>query len=325
MMNILRYLTIVVLLFSSHAPMAVETIAGQSEKSRTLPHKFQHIKKHVAKKTKKTKKAKKNHKAQYKTIKLSPAIRTEVISNDKYTVDVADILPHLKNIMVFTAKEQFEKLPFVTKNENNNLMGDAGAQCFVHGAQEISNGIYSILREKKGYIHPETGESLGVEFVVVGDAKLAEKGTDFTIMDIIKSNGSIDPGDKLLPRIDLSLPAVINGVAPNIAMTGYILDTEEGLWDMGKFHNVVISLGARDGVESGHVLNILRTRARDNLFVADKGKLKKPRKQTTDQGFAKYGELLVYKVFEKMSLGIILDAKHPITILDVVKSDGCAA
>ena len=318
-MNILRYVTIVVLLFSSHAFVAAEAVADKPEKPRALPYKFQHIKKHVVKKSKK------KHGAQYKTIKLSPTIRAEVISNNKYTIDVAGILPHLKNIMVFTAKEQFETLPFVTKNENNNLMGEAGSQCFVNGAQEITNGIYSLLREKKVYIHPETREQLGVEFNVIGTAKIAEKGKDFVIMDIIKSNGSIDRGDKLFPRIDLSLPAFINGVVPKIAMTGYILDTEEGLWDMGKFHNVVISLGERDGVEQGHILNILRTRSGDSLFTANKGKLKKTRKKTIDEGFTKYGELLIYKVFEKVSLGIILDAKHPITIFDVVKSEGCSS
>jgi hypothetical protein len=122
--------------------------------------------------------------------------------------------------------------------------------------------------------------------------------------------------------VDFSLPEFLNGAIPTKKEHGYILDIINGLWDTGKYHNVIVSLGARDGIEQGHILNILRMNNRKDSLPQSNYKIKRKRQQLpTEFSSTKYGELVIYKVFDKLSLGIVLNTKFPITVLDVVTSE----
>jgi hypothetical protein len=177
------------------------------------------------------------------------------------------------------------------------------------------------VRNKNTYKHPDTGEILGTEFTTIGTAKLVEQGKNHTKMEVIDSICSVERDDKIIPRIELNLPEFLHGTIPSKKMKGYILDVEDGLLDMGKYYSVIVSLGARDGLQQGHVLKILRVDYRKNLLVDRNYKKKREHKKPgVDFLSTKYGELVIYKVFDKVSLGIVVDAKYPITVLDVVES-----
>ena len=50
--------------------------------------------------------------ADYTTVKLSPSMRSEKISNSKYNLNTTEIYPYLSNVIFFDKEEQFKNLPF---------------------------------------------------------------------------------------------------------------------------------------------------------------------------------------------------------------------
>lgn len=259
----------------------------------------------------------------YATIKLSPQMRSEGNTNSKYALNLESIAPHLKNSLFYQEKSEYINLPTVVKHVDGNLLAAAGNQFFAKGLAQYPNNIYTILRQKNTYLHPESKENLGTEFMVIGLAKVSERGKDLTRMEILKSSCQIEKGDKLTPRVDLDLPAVLSEKIPDSSVQGYVLAVEEGLWDMGKYNNAIISLGERDGIQQGHILNVYRMNHRKDLLPTKAYKRKRSDKKSEQTEFSatKYGELIVYKVFAKVSLCLVVDAKFPFTVFDVVKSD----
>lgn len=260
----------------------------------------------------------------YPIVKLSPSLRVEELSNNKYNINIANLLPHLKNVVMFNSQEQFNKLPFIVSYIDDHIMGGAGSIFLAQGLQKPkpNNAIYTIIRQKKSYEHPDSGEKLGIEFNIVGTAKVIQKGKNLTKMEVISSSELVEKGDRLVSRIDLDLPEYLQGSIPKQKLNGYILGVENGLWEMGKYSCVIISLGERDGLKQGNLLNALRMDYRKDLVPEKNYKIRRRHKRATGEFMTtKYGEVVIYKVFEKVSLGIIVDARLPITVYDVVTSE----
>jgi len=72
---------------------------------------------------------------------------------------------------------------------------------------------------------------------------------------------------------------------------------------------VILNRGARDGLEPGNVLGLFRSEGA--VAVADRV-LPLPEES--------YGQLLVFRVFNRMSYGLVMTAQRPVHILDIVQN-----
>ena len=257
------------------------------------------------------------------TTRLSPTMRDEQQDGYKYAINLDGILPHLHNSVVFANIAEARALPAIERYVSQNLMASVGSQFFARCVCNDGHNTYSILRENIAYLHPDSKENLGVEFLVIGDAKIIERGTNICKMEVTKAAYSIEKGDKLIPTVNLDLPTTLTATIPPKSMQGYILKIENGFWEAGKYHAVVISLGARDGLQQGNLLNVVKMASAPDQLPAKTMQKKRKQKTAEKAEFAasKFGEILVYKVFAKVSLAFVLEAQLPLTVLDVVKSD----
>ena len=254
-------------------------------------------------------------------VKMEPKIREEPISSAKYRVETEYLKPYLENLLIIEDVKQAEHLPYVYKVENH-ILGGPGDHIFVKSLDpKDSSNIYTIIKEKQAYTHPETGEYLGTEFIIVGEAKVLDRG-NITKMEILSAKYPIECGEKLIPRAGLNLPEILEGKVLEGNLQGYILNVANGIWDSGQYNNILVSLGHRDGVEIGHVLDIYRENDRKDLLPTMNKKIKKKKSSLAVKELlpaSKYGEVLIYKTFDKLSLGVVVDAKYPITLLDLVR------
>ena len=78
----------------------------------------------------------------------------------------------------------------------------------------------------------------------------------------------------------------------------------------GQFNVVALNRGAREGIESGHVFSIYR---RGELIKdpVTKEMLRLPQERS--------GELMVFKVFEKVSYGLIMQSSDVVSIGDEIR------
>jgi hypothetical protein len=78
---------------------------------------------------------------------------------------------------------------------------------------------------------------------------------------------------------------------------------------MGTFSIVILNRGARDGLEPGNVLGLFRSEG-----VVSLGDRAVPLPEQ------EYGLVLIFRVFTKLSYGLVMTSSRPVHILDLVKN-----
>lgn len=143
----------------------------------------------------------------------------------------------------------------------------------------------------------------------IGAARLVSVNSDVGTLQINRSAQEIRINDRLLPTEAQTLTSVFYPKAPADNVQGQIIGIEGALSRAGKMDVVMINLGEREGMEVGHVLEIsqtgevVRDRVRDQLV------------QLPD---VRAGLMIVFRTFEKMSLGLVLSTDTPLTAGDKV-------
>lgn len=242
----------------------------------------------------------------------SPQMRAEPKSQSLYSIKTAEVIHYLKNIVLFDKQEDYEKLPYIVGFDNyKNIAGSDEDIAYVMGfksAEDIE--IYTLINNGKYFHDPVTKKVIGYKTSIVGAAEIVEIGAPTTVL-ITSINRDIDPGTRLIPKVNLDLPEVIGASIPAKNMTGYIIEVENKNVGAGKNSAVVVNLGQADGVVIGNIFDLLEgPRQLDDIYSNNKISL--PNK--------KFGQILVYKVMDKISLGIVVKTSRAVVVNDKIVS-----
>lgn len=249
-------------------------------------------------------------------IKLSPFLHLEE------KTDAIPIIP-LAAISSFLSKDHIIDPELI--KDSPKLLGDAiGTPRFFQGdvfygqGQYQKNKLYGIYRLGEKYHDAETKEFLGSQLIFIGHSKVSKnpnvRSTEqVTPHDLLSSSREARQGDLILPIPEYeTLPAYFLPQPVSSELKGNILGALNGVGAIGKWDTVVIDKGERDGVQIGSMFSILRSGP--GVFV-DKNKVIYEDDASTFQklGMAdiiipaeRLGELMVFKVYEKVSLGLVM-------------------
>jgi len=124
----------------------------------------------------------------------------------------------------------------------------------------------------------------------------------------------IAPGDRLVKAPPFSaLPFVPR--APGGSINAKIIaSSDNSVSEVGPQSVVVLNRGARDGLEIGHVLALFR----DRPSVVPAGATDSSERVKLPQ--ERYGVVLVFRVFEKVSYALVMNTTRPVNILDVART-----
>jgi hypothetical protein len=198
----------------------------------------------------------------------------------------------------------------VTVGLDSRTMLGSHNEFYARGLGKTPAEFYQLFRPGRPLTNPDTGEVLAYEAHYLGDARLLRSG-DPSKLEVTRVRQEIGPTDRLLKAPpEVALPHYLPH-APKQQLFGRILSATGGLREFGPLSVVSISLGAREGMEEGHVMRIMtaRKRARDPLTH---GPYILPEEES--------GLLMVFRVFEKVSYALIMDATRPIHIYDAVRT-----
>ena len=251
------------------------------------------------------------------TVKLEPKIRVEPIENARTIVTTEDIEAYLRKVLVLDTRTQFQETAYIVAESREELIFGQGAKVYVKGEFDQEEPLFDVYKREGQYLHhPETGENLGFVASVVGEAELRSK-TDPATFAILSAKEGIELGSRLLPSFAGELPLKLTVKPARIREKGYILKAEGNVDanSLGMNQVVVVSLGERDGLQEGNVLTIYRP---GKKVIDPTTKSWNPSRVTLPETEA--GRLLVYKTYDKLSVGIITEAKGIIRLLDIVKS-----
>ncbi len=288
------------------------------------------------------------------TITLQPGAVEEPLDKVAIsTIPLSVIAPFLNQPLIIE-KDQLTASPRIIAGQDNRVVFAPGTRIYINKIQEGDGINWYVYRPSGNLIDPDTKEVLGVEATYLGDAKVTKYGEPASA-DIVKAKEEIFAKDRLVPTGE-NIETSFVPHAPDTQIRGRIINIYGGVAEAGPGSIVSISRGTADGIEIGHVLAINRygrvikdPEPQKEKAADSKPKLKelnfdikhdaegKPivnfRKElekssgelVLEPGMIKLpdervGLLMVFRVFERVSYALIMQASQPINKLDEVQT-----
>ena len=244
--------------------------------------------------------------------RLQPKIRTYPLDEKDVGIAIQAIKPFLIRPQV-VAEETLESAPHVLDSREARLIYGSGDEVYVHGLNNAWAGQrFSVFRPGKKLLDPKTGELLGYEATHASDAELIREGEPATI-ELQDSVREVLRGDRLLPLDPGPEGFYFIPHAPAPATEGNIISLFNALSQVAQYQIAVVNLGQRNGMEPGHVLEIHQAgRTLTDHFHRDQ----KDREVTLPTETS--GLMMLFRTFDKVSYGLIMESDHPIRIGDIV-------
>ena len=266
------------------------------------------------------------------TIRLSPRTRYESLARDALpTLNSQFIEPFLAE-PVIVDENGLNSAPRIVAAQEGRVLLTRGDRAYARGPSDAAlvddatkkQKAYRVFRDATPLKDPVTGEILGYEAQYVGKAVLArgESTQESTnkegkiqidivpaTIDIIAAKEEMRVGDRLLPEPEPQLLSYVPR-APSEGVEGRIVSVYgSAVVNAAQNQVVVVNLGTRDGIESGHVMAILKDGAR----LIDKTDPARTALKLPDE---RNGLLMVFRTFEKLSYALVLDITDGVKIGD---------
>lgn len=241
--------------------------------------------------------------------RLQPRIRYEPMVSAIPSIDLEAVGPFLSSNRVVRPR-QLENAPYVVQGDSGRLLTGAGDRMYVRGQDLGAVGdTFSVVRRATNLIDPDSGELLGLEAEEIGAARTTSLSGDIATMTVTSSREDIRIGDRILPMESRALDPTFFPSAPENSVSGRILKVLGGVTQVGSLSVVVLNVGQREGLKVGNVLTIRQQGA----LVRDRERNEQIRLPSEDAGM-----LMVFRVFERVAYGIVLEARRPLAVLDEV-------
>ncbi|BEP59525.1 LysM peptidoglycan-binding domain-containing protein [Variovorax sp. V213] len=255
------------------------------------------------------------------TIKLSPRTRFDSLAGMALpTLNPSIIEPFLSEPIVVDA-DTLQSAPRIVAGNDSRVLLSRGDRAYARGNAEtplletpgpLKN--FRVFRSATPLKDPGTGEILGYEAQYLGKAQL-KRGESTTVetekdkdvitvvpasIDIVAAREEIRAGDRLLPEPPRQLLSYVPR-APSTQVEGRIISVYGNAVQFAAQNQVVaINKGTRDGIDSGHVLAILKN---GETILDRTGE----RKETIKLPNERIGLLMVFRPFEKVSYALVLE------------------
>ncbi len=266
------------------------------------------------------------------TVRVSPRTRSDSLSESALpTLKSHLIEPFLVEPLVVDA-DALRQAPRIVGTTEDRVLMTANDRIYARAdaasplrAEPGEPRQYRIFRDAVALKDPMTGEILGYEAHYLGKAVMVRgegyedstngKGgitSDYVpaSLDITAIKEEIRAGDRLLP-------------APAHAFTSYVPHAPQGdvdarvvsiygssaLANAAQNNVIAINRGTQDGVEVGHVLNLMTKGSRIRDTTAEqRSEIKLPSESN--------GVVMVFRTFDRVSYALILDVRTPVRVGD---------
>lgn len=257
------------------------------------------------------------------TVRLSPRTRSESLANNALPTLKSHLIEPFLAEPVIVDENGLKLAPRIVATQEDRVLLTRGDRAYARGqgdAQLVDDPAHKqktfrIFRNATPLKDPGTGAVLGYEAQYVGKALLVSSEatgestdkegkprTDIipATIDIVAAKEEIRVGDRMLPEPAQQFQSYVPH-APAFKVEARIVSVYgSAVVNAAQNQVVVINRGTQDGIESGHVMAILKDGARliDKTDEA-RTELKLPNERN--------GLLMVFRTFEKLSYALILE------------------
>jgi hypothetical protein len=240
--------------------------------------------------------------------RLSPEVRVESLEDAIFTIPYDRIAAFLSRPSVLD-RETIDRAPYILTSRRGHLVHGSQTEVYVRGADFIADDNYSVVHVGAPLHDPDTNRLLGYEGIYVGEGQITRTGDPATLYLRATGREALN-GDKLLP-VETDFPLRFIPRAPEQDVEGRIIHVLDGVSLVSSYQIVTLNRGTRHGLEPGHVLSVWQAgeQVRDRFAGG--------RVQLPDE-YAGY--LMVFRSFDELSYGLIMQASNEIRLLDRVRN-----
>jgi hypothetical protein len=247
------------------------------------------------------------------TVRLSPQVRTEGIGQDAIpSIPATAIEPFLSQPLVVEEDELKDAPRIVAASEGRVILGK-NDKAYVRG--DLKGGTsFQVFRPGMPLKDPTTKAIIGYEAPYLGTVKLqraAQAADEAHVFTVVNGKEEMGIGDRLLP---MPPTPMVNYVPhpPEKQVDAQIVSIYGGVSQAGQNQIVSVNRGKADGIDPGTVLQLSRL----GPIIADRTDNKTPVKLPDQQ----YGNLFIFRVFNNISYGLVMQVTDTVQIGDLAKS-----
>ncbi len=270
------------------------------------------------------------------TIKVSPRTRIQSLADGSLPTLQNNLIEPFLNEAVIVDELTLLQAPRIVAAQDDRVLLTRGDRAYVRSSDgvpltdEVGKPLdFRVFRNATPLKDPVTNVVLGYEAQYVGKAALARGESTKDVqdsdgkmkpmpvpatIDIVGAKSEMRVGDRLLPEPERQLISYVPR-APDAKITGSIVSVYgDAVTNAAQSQVVVINRGRADGLESGHVLVILKdgARLRDKTEQGKLTEIKLPDERN--------GLMMVFRTFEKLSYALILELTDGAKVGDRVAS-----
>jgi len=267
------------------------------------------------------------------TVRVSPRVRIESLADTSVPTLKSHLIEPFLSEPVIVDEGSLLKAPRIVAAPESRVLITRGDRAYVRGTSPLMQRVtgrseeFRIFRDAKPLKDPFTQIVLGYEAQYLGKAMLVRgEGAEMVrkvgggqeslpvpaTIDIVSAKEEMRVGDRLLPEPPRQFQSYAPH-APSSPTDGVIVSVYgDAVTYAGQNQVVVINKGTADGIESGHVLAILKQGERrlDASQPGERTQIKLPSERN--------GLLMVFRPFEKLSYALILEISDTVAVGDRV-------
>lgn len=248
------------------------------------------------------------------TVRLSPQVRGSDLPADAIpSIPMTAIEPFLSKPLI-VEENQLNDAPRIVATQEGSVYISVGAKAYVRGDLKGAT-TFDVFHPGKPLKDPSTQQVLGYEAVYLGTLRLLRASTaenEPHTFVVVNAKEEMGVGDRMVPQ---EPTPIVNYVPhpPEQPIVGQIMSVYGGVTQAGQNQIITINRGAKDGLDRGSVLELYRLgMLMKDTTDPDKNVMKLPDEQ--------YGDLFIFRVFNNVSYGLIMEVRDTAQVGDVVRS-----
>ncbi|MDQ1362584.1 MAG: hypothetical protein QG652_444 [Pseudomonadota bacterium] len=258
-----------------------------------------------------------------KVVKLSPAVHRTDRAIAIPTIPSDAIKQFLINPKVVT-RHELDKSPYIVASDDAHLIMASDNRIYVrdiYGMLDRDRVRYSVYRKGNEFRDPESDDILGYEIVYAGEARIDLYGDPATAT-LQSTSREILVGDFLLTTDKSEFGHLYYPKVPEQQVDARVISLFDAISSTAKYQIVVINKGEDAGLQVGNVLATYFRggEARDKFLARktlERGQEEKIGITLPDE---RSGLMMIFKVFENVSYGLILESTRVIRKNDAVRN-----
>lgn len=252
-------------------------------------------------------------------VRVSPMVRSDSLDGAIATIPYEAIQAFLGRPGLLS-REEVRNAPYVAGMRDRHIAAGADMQVYVKGLEKGAAGRYSIVHAGEALVDPDNGRELGFMGLYSATVRIEPTGSELSRAYLLESARETIKGDLVFAEEPTRIAEDIIPRAPPEDTQGRIIGIYNGVFLVGQYNVVAINRGERNGLAVGHVLAIDQRGMEIRDWGCYRTRVASCFNRTVTLPDERAGTLLVFKTFDRMSYGLVVNATAEMRVGDWVRA-----